>query len=335
MDRRIRKQFHVEPTFDAVEQEYDEEQFKDPGPGMARQATEFVLSPFYTRSYEDAMQQPSAQEQALAGALKPIPPESAPAPQPGPPGAPGAQGPPGPSGGQGPPGAPGPSGASGSQGSQGSQGPEGSAGSQGKPGNDRGTPIKRVIRKGPYPGPKYPSNTRRRKDDGGDAPMGIRIPIQPLMQTEAEQTMIDQTRVDAEIHRIRVTQAEQMQKESVAQFAGASFQRQEQRQPHVIYHMYNEGQAPVPPPVPQVVPPTPIQVLDPIERLDRRLKEMQEKQKLHVATASGQQSVNQTVSQMEGEVRKAQEMARSATIAAASSAEETDSPIAGDRMFAW
>ena len=56
MDKRVRKQFHVEPTFDQVEQEYNEEEFKDPGPGLARQATEFVLSPFYTREYENVMQ---------------------------------------------------------------------------------------------------------------------------------------------------------------------------------------------------------------------------------------------------------------------------------------
>ena len=68
--------------------------------------------PFNTRNYEDAMQEPTAQEQALAGVLKPVPPEPAPA-QPGPPGQPGPQGPqgpPGPSGNQGAPGAPGSSG---------------------------------------------------------------------------------------------------------------------------------------------------------------------------------------------------------------------------------
>ena len=95
MDKRIRKQFHVVPTFDSIEQEYDEEQVKDPGPGLARQATDFVLSQFYTRMYDDAMQEPSAQKQALAGALKPVASEAAPVGTPGPPGP------------QGPPGAPG------------------------------------------------------------------------------------------------------------------------------------------------------------------------------------------------------------------------------------
>ena len=76
MDRHIRRQFHVQPTFDAIEQEIYEEQWNDPGPGLARQATEFVLSQFYTRNYDQVMQEPSAQEQALAGALKPSRPET-------------------------------------------------------------------------------------------------------------------------------------------------------------------------------------------------------------------------------------------------------------------
>ena len=63
MDKRVRKQFHVVPTFDEIDQEYNEEEFKDPGPGLARQATEFVLPPFFTRDYENAMQA-TAQEEA-------------------------------------------------------------------------------------------------------------------------------------------------------------------------------------------------------------------------------------------------------------------------------
>ena len=73
MDKMIRKQFYATPTFDVIEQEFDEESFRDPGPGLARQATEYVLSPFYTRAYDEAMQAPTAQEEALAGALKPVP----------------------------------------------------------------------------------------------------------------------------------------------------------------------------------------------------------------------------------------------------------------------
>ena len=76
------------PKFDDIEEEFEGERFKDPGPGMARQGTEFVLSPFYTRSHEDRMEQPTAQQELLAGNLQPIPAE-------GP-----RQGPPGPAGGR-------------------------------------------------------------------------------------------------------------------------------------------------------------------------------------------------------------------------------------------
>ena len=67
------------PTFDSIEKQYEEEGFKDPGPGLARQAQEFVLSLFYTRSYDDVMdQQPTVQGEALAGNLRPLPPEAGP-----------------------------------------------------------------------------------------------------------------------------------------------------------------------------------------------------------------------------------------------------------------
>ena len=141
MNSRVRKQFHVAPTFDSVEEEFDEEKFRDPGPGLTRQATEFILSPFYTRSYDDAMQQPTAQEEALAGALRPLPQESAQPPQAGPPGPPGPQGPQGPAGGQGYQGNQGPSGPSGASGPSGSSGSSGPAGPSGPSGNPQGVII--------------------------------------------------------------------------------------------------------------------------------------------------------------------------------------------------
>ena len=55
MDRRIRKVMYPNPTFDDVEEEFEGEKFKDPGPGLAREATSFVLSQFYTRSFDEAM----------------------------------------------------------------------------------------------------------------------------------------------------------------------------------------------------------------------------------------------------------------------------------------
>ena len=97
--KRVRKVMFVQPTFDSIENQYDAELMADPGPGMVCQATEFVLSPFYTRPYDEAMQE-TAQQEALAGGLQPVPPATA-APTPGP------TGPPGPSGSPGAPGAPG------------------------------------------------------------------------------------------------------------------------------------------------------------------------------------------------------------------------------------
>ena len=92
MDKRIRKTFYVNPTLEDIERQFDEEAYLDPGPGLARAATAFVLSPFYTRAFDEAMQRPSAQEEAVAGALRPIQPVAGP---PGPPGAPGMPGVPG------------------------------------------------------------------------------------------------------------------------------------------------------------------------------------------------------------------------------------------------
>lgn len=54
---------------------------------MARQEHNFGLSPFHTRSHDEIMAQPTAQREAVAGGLQPVPP--APLPVPGPPGPPG------------------------------------------------------------------------------------------------------------------------------------------------------------------------------------------------------------------------------------------------------
>ena len=37
--KRVRKVMFVQPTFDSIENQYDEELMADPGPGLARQAT--------------------------------------------------------------------------------------------------------------------------------------------------------------------------------------------------------------------------------------------------------------------------------------------------------
>ena len=162
MDRRIRKEFHAPPTFDSVEQEIYEEGWKDPGPGLARQATEFVLSPFYTRNYDQVMQEPSAQEQAVAGVLKPIP---AGDPQAGVPGPPGPAGPVGPAGAQGMQGLQGLQGPQGVSGSPGNQGP---AGAPGRPASSS-RPASSAV--------SFAIPQKLRRDEDVEMPEPISIPM--------------------------------------------------------------------------------------------------------------------------------------------------------------
>ena len=73
MSKRVREVMYVQPTFQSIENQYEDELMGDPGPGLARQATEFILSPFYIRNYDDEMGKPTAQSEAVAGGLQPIP----------------------------------------------------------------------------------------------------------------------------------------------------------------------------------------------------------------------------------------------------------------------
>ena len=43
-NKRVRKEYYANPTFDSIEDQYDEQQWKDPGPGLAREATTFILN---------------------------------------------------------------------------------------------------------------------------------------------------------------------------------------------------------------------------------------------------------------------------------------------------
>ena len=181
------------PTFDDVEEEFEGEKFKDPGPGLAREATSFVLSQFDTRSFDEAMGQPSAQEEALAGRLEPVP------------GPPGPAGPAGPAGQQGPPGPPG---AGGSQGPPGNQGPPGPRGEQGAPGP--------AGSQGPPPAP--PRDVQRRMSskrpntfEGGSSSSGQdpssgagAMAVEPVMRTQAQQQQINQVRLEAETYQMKL-----------------------------------------------------------------------------------------------------------------------------------
>ena len=147
MDKRIRKTFYVNPTFEDIERQFDEEAYLDPGPGLARAATAFVLSPFYTRAYDEAMQKPSAQEEAVGGALRPIEPVAGP---PGPPGQPGM------------PGLPGNDGRDGRDGRDGKDGRDGRDGRDGSDGAPPGNENSPSGGNGQGPPPRPPNLRRRR-----------------------------------------------------------------------------------------------------------------------------------------------------------------------------
>ena len=77
-------------------------------------------------------------------------------------------------------------------------------------------------------------------------------------------------------------------------------------------------------PPPPAAPSVAHVAVSPSEKIAERFRLMREReeQKLHEATAASQQGANQEVSEMEGEVRGALELARIASAAAASSTDE-------------
>ena len=92
-------------------------------------------------------------------------------------------------------------------------------------------------------------------------------------------------------------------------------QQEEQRQPHVTYNVFTGG-PPAPPPAP---PASPVAV-DPnreVEALERRLQQekQQSEQKLHEAMAASQQTANQKMLEIRGEVKRAEDLARAAAAA--------------------
>ena len=128
---------------------------------------------------------------------------------------------------------------------------------------------------------------------------------QPLMVTEAQQTMIDETRLQAELHREQLTQTQKMQNEAFAQFAGATMQQQNQGQPHVTYNVFNGGgpNPPAPPSVPVSIP-----VKIPVDEIEKRIREEYDQQ-LSVRLAAEQKSLHQKFLETQSEVMRAREMA--------------------------
>ena len=219
---------HVQPTFNSVEQQYTDELVGDPGPGLARQATEFVQSQFYTRSFDEMMGQPTAQQQIIAGGLAPV----APPGFVGPPGPAGPQGPAGSGGGAGPQGPTGPGGGTGGTGTQGPvgpAGPQGQSGSSGGPASGgagasasgrSGGPTNRYSAKKPQ-SRELDVNMVSPTDQGGGAGGAAAIAVQavqPQVVTEAQQTGINEVRLQAELYKLQMDQRLHQQQQDFAQF---------------------------------------------------------------------------------------------------------------------
>ena len=210
---------YVQPTFDSVEKQYDDELVGDPGPGLARQATEFILSPFYTCSFDDVMDKPTAQQEAVAGGLAPVP-------------IPGPIGPVGPTG---------------------LSGPFGQGGSSMPPPPPPDVRRRRTTKSRP-PSPDGSQSSRgagglppsQSSGGGGGAPNagGAKIEAPGLMRTEAEQMQINQTRLDAEMYQLQIQAQQQSQQQQFAQLMGNVMQQTQQAQPHVTYSVYNNTYKP-------------------------------------------------------------------------------------------
>lgn len=281
----------VQPTFQSIENEYDDELMGDPGPGLARQATEFILSPFYTRNYDDEMGKPTAQSEAVAGGLQPIPalpspppPSQMPPPPQGPSAPPSSGGiPPPPSQSPPPP-------------------PSGSGGGSGGSGSGGARRVRSKSTGGPLPpqqgGPSTGGGPGGDAGAGAVASNGLDTGV-PLMRTEAEQMEINATRIEAELYQRRISAQVQAQQASFAEFMGSKMQDDEKKQPHVTYNIYN-GQPPPPPPHP---PPNTAVKADTnveIQALQQKLAEEREfnRLKLHEATSAARQTVNEQAHHM-------------------------------------
>ena len=150
---------------------------------------------------------------------------------------------------------------------------------------------------------------------GGGGSAGGMATVEPLMRTEAQQQQINQVRLEAEMYQARLLARVEQRNQDFANFVGSRMQGMEQRQPHVTYNVYTGGGQPPPPPPPPAA--TAMESNEQLQALERKLQEerQQSQLRLHEATASAQQTVNQKMLEMQGEVKRAQGMARSAAAA--------------------
>ena len=142
---------------------------------------------------------------------------------------------------------------------------------------------------------------------GGSGGAGA-VADQPLMRTDAQQQQINQVRLEAEMYNMRMAADIEQQKQDFANFVGSRMQEMNSRQPHVTYNVFTGGSPPPPPPPPAATV-DPMQQLRALEKKFDQEKE-QSRLRLDEATASAQQTVNQKMLEQQGEVKRAQDLAR-------------------------
>ena len=133
--------------------------------------------------------------------------------------------------------------------------------------------------------------------------------VEPVMRTQAQQQQINQVRLEAETYQMKLLAGIDQRNQDFANFVGAKMTEMNQRHPHVTYNVFAQGGQPPPPP-----PPSPMQA-DPNQQqaaFERRLEqERRESQlRLHEAAASAKRTVHQEMLALQGEVKRAEEVAR-------------------------
>ena len=149
---------------------------------------------------------------------------------------------------------------------------------------------------------------------GGAAAIAVQA-VQPQVVTEAQQTGINEVRLQAELYKLQMDQRIHQQQQDVAQCMGNTLQQQYKQQPHVSYSIYNNTYQPPPQPPSTPIPAGPgleVEVLRQKIREERQVNQ----QKLHEATAATNQTVTQMRHGMVAEARRAENMARQAASAA-------------------
>jgi len=260
-----RRQLSYDETLNLVKRQ-DAEASKTLTPGMARQASRFMQSPYFEKLketvYDDMrttqmMTQLTAQNQQnlqAASAATGLPPQVIQ----GLPGPPGQQGPPGGSGPPGGPGPPGPSGATGPSGSPGGRGrsdtpypPAMGPDPRGRPGRSR-SPKRQS--------PAMDDMDDMDDDDPDDDPMGgaaaIQVPIAFAGITPQQTAEVNQVKLQAELSKLTM-ERDVGERRAIAAEAVANMLHQQKMSNPINAGVFVFGGNPPPPPPPVVAPTVP------------------------------------------------------------------------------